>query len=166
MQVFPMFRSPTSIIRTAGRAAADFNKGMATASSSFASARAHEPAATRAILQAGGAVFSAPLRKRAAVLALAALVLAPVPALAADGAANPAQASPQSLRSHSIVNGMRLQPRPGDLERANRVDVDPAAARELDELFRRLIDRNFFRSLPDSGEAATRRTDQGAAASC
>jgi len=136
MQVVTMFRIPTSILRSADRAAADFKK------------------------------VSPILRKRAGAFALAALVLAPIPGLAGDGAANPAQASDRSLRSRSIVDGMRLQPRPGDLERANRIDVGPAEAREVDELYRRLMDPHHFRSLPAIGQGATRRIDQGATGSC
>jgi hypothetical protein len=75
----------------------------------------------------------------AASLALAVLVFAAVSAFAARGEENAAPEPDGSSRSHSIVDGMRIQPRASDLERSNRSDVDEPEAKEIDEINRRLL---------------------------
>jgi hypothetical protein len=91
----------------------------------------------------------------AASLAFAAFVLAAVSGFGARGAddAPPAPGAPPT--SHSIVNGMRIQPREGDLERSKRSDVDDAEAKDIEEINRSLLgpdpDQRRMRSIGSGG---------------
>ncbi|GGF18294.1 hypothetical protein GCM10011611_25220 [Aliidongia dinghuensis] len=74
-----------------------------------------------------------------ASLALAALLFASVAALPAHGADNPAFAHGRSLPCHGIVDGKRLQPRASDFNWPRRSDVNPAEAKDIEEIYQRLI---------------------------
>jgi hypothetical protein len=77
--------------------------------------------------------------RRIASFALVAALLATTSAFPAHAAENSGAAPNRPHLFRPIVDGMRVQARSDDLDRLKLADVTPTEARDIDELYRRLM---------------------------